>query len=107
MTCHYTARRSWNGRRYYVGPAIIVYPNGRIAARDSSVDGVEVNTVSHFGDYDKCEYWLDDGRKLACWEEWFAYQTFEFVPSQMYGEPLKTENQWRAVVPDLKAAVEQ
>lgn len=107
MTCHYTARRSWDGRRYYLGPAILVYPNGRLAAKDNNVDGVEVNSVSLWGENDKCEYWLDDGTKLGCHEEWFAFLSFDFIPRQMHGEPLKTEKQWRAIATELKTAVQE
>ena len=82
-----------------------MYRNGTLALK-GNVDGLDVDTSTTLSDDATYEYFLEDGRKLACWEEWFAFQSFDFMPRQMDGEPLKTEKEWRAVAAEMKAAVQ-
>ena len=88
-----------------MGPARLVYPNGNLAAK-GNVDGVEVDTLIFWTGNDRFEYWLDDRRKLACWEEWFAFQSNDFIPRQIHGKPLMTEEEWRALASEMQTAVQ-
>jgi hypothetical protein len=99
LTIHYQIRRSWNGDRYYVGPATLRYQNENISAI-SNVNGLKWNSVDPFGDVEQAKYWHEDGRKLSS-SEWFLYLSTEYIPRNMNGEPINTEEEWRRMNAEL------
>jgi hypothetical protein len=99
LTMEYKTRRSWNGDKYYVGPATLRYKNGNISAINN-VNGLKWNSVSPFSDVEQGQYWHEDGRKLS-WSEWFLYVSSEYIPRNMNGEPSSTEEEWRQMNAEL------
>ena len=102
LTLEYKTRRSWNGHQYYVGPAILRYKNGNLAAK-GIVDGFEHESITFFSQDDHFLYWHEDGRKLL-WHEWFFYISSEYIPRQMNGEPISTEDEWRRMAVEFEKA---
>jgi hypothetical protein len=101
MSRHYIVQRSWNGRKHYEGSVSLKYRDGKLAVR-TDVDGVEVGTISLWGEGDeRSEYWHTDGRKLQ-WDEWFMYMSGDYIPRQMRGESMMTEDEWRKAVEEFR-----
>jgi hypothetical protein len=93
LTIQYHVRRGWNGDRYYVGPATIRYENGK-ASVIGYVDGLKEKSVAFGSDDGHSKFWHEDGRELNG-TGWFFYMSQDYLPRQMNGEPISTEEQWR------------
>jgi hypothetical protein len=111
MTVRYSLRNSWDGRRHYVGPATLTYPNGQLAAR-ANLHGTEYqpaefwatkyNGISFGGTDTGQEYWHEDGRKLN-WKEWFFFLSNDYFPRRIHGDVIRTEDEWRRAISHFEA----
>jgi hypothetical protein len=99
LTIQYHVRRGWKGDRYYVGPAIIRYENGK-ASVIGYVDGLIEKSVAFGSDDRYCKYWHEDGHELNG-TEWFFYMSQDYMPRHMGGESISTEEKWRRIAADF------
>jgi hypothetical protein len=98
LTLEYKTRRNWDGRKHYVGPVLLRYENGHVAA----VSKLDVSKAGTFFVGDKYfDYWHEDGRRLD-WTEWFMYISTDYIPRQMDGKPINMEPAWRRLAAESK-----
>jgi hypothetical protein len=98
LRLQYTTQRKWNARRYYVGPVVLRYENGNVAAK-GNLDGIAHHSITFFVGDDQFQYWHEDGRKLT-WKEWFSYVSTDYLPRKWNGEAILTEENWRRIPGD-------